>query len=147
MKLIISILLYGSECWTLTKSCERKLLVTEMSWLRRMIGVSRKERIRNEIIRQRTGQAENIILKIKRRRLTWFGHVERMNEKRLPNKAFYTYSLGPRTRGRQRKRWIDNIQEDVAEWGMSLGQAAQETRNRETWKSLIWPHRRSPVEQ
>jgi len=31
-------LLYGSECWSLRKEDERRLLVADMSWLRRIIG-------------------------------------------------------------------------------------------------------------
>src|SRR6218665_2325668 len=31
-----AVLLYGSECWSLRKEDERRLLVAEMSWLRRI---------------------------------------------------------------------------------------------------------------
>jgi len=37
------VLLYGSECWRLRKEDERRLLVAEMSWLRRIISRSRRE--------------------------------------------------------------------------------------------------------
>src|SRR5688572_473259 len=42
------VLLYGSECWCLRKEDERRLLVTEMSWLRRILGKSKRERVRSE---------------------------------------------------------------------------------------------------
>jgi len=48
--LVIPIFTYGSECWTLKKCDERKMSVIEMGWLRRMLGVSRLERLRNEFI-------------------------------------------------------------------------------------------------
>ena len=37
-------MLYGSECWSLRKEDERRLLAAEMSWLRRIIGRSRREK-------------------------------------------------------------------------------------------------------
>jgi len=54
---------------------------------------------------------ETVIEKIKRRRLEWFGRVERMEGKRPPNAALHV--RGDRSRGRQRKRWMDNIREDL----------------------------------
>src|SRR6218665_3186362 len=81
--LLVPVLLYGSECWRLMKEDERRLLVAEMSWLRRIIGRSRIEKVRNEQTRKEPGAEETVVQKIKKRRLQWFGHVERMEEKRL----------------------------------------------------------------
>src|SRR6218665_3462957 len=36
------------QCWSLRKEDERRLLVAEMSWLRRIIGRSRREKVRSE---------------------------------------------------------------------------------------------------
>jgi len=76
-----------------------------MAWLRRIRCRSRRERIRNEKTREELGAEETVIEKITRRRLTWFGHVERMEGKRLPNAALHGHVGGERSRGRQRKRW------------------------------------------
>jgi len=48
-----------------------------------------------------------MVKKIKRRRLALFGHVERMEGKRLPNAALHRHVRGERSRGKQRKRWMD----------------------------------------
>ena len=61
-----------------------------------------------------------MIEKIKRRRLTWFGHMERMEGKRLPNAALHGHVRGERSRGRPRKRWMDNVREDLEERGIQL---------------------------
>src|SRR6218665_2163026 len=53
--LVVPVLLYGSECWSLRKEDERILLVAEMSWLRRIIGRSRREKVRNEQTREELG--------------------------------------------------------------------------------------------
>jgi len=77
-----------------------------------------------------------VIEKIKRRRLTWFGHVEGMEGKRLPNAALHGHVRGERSRGRPRKRWMDNVREDLEERGIQLSMAYGKTKNREVWRSI-----------
>src|SRR6218665_1277617 len=118
--LVLPVVMYGLECWTLRKEDERRLLVAEMAWLRRIRGRSRRETIRNEKTREELGAEETVIEKIKRRRLARFGHVERMGGKRLPNAALHGHVRGGRSRGRRRKRWMDNVREDLEERGIQL---------------------------
>ena len=54
-----------------------------MSWLRRILGRSRRDRIRNEVTRKELGQQVTLVDKIRKRKLTWFGHVTRMEGNRL----------------------------------------------------------------
>jgi hypothetical protein len=58
-----------------------------MEALRRSSRISRKERIRNVTIRQQIGLEETIIKEIERNQLTWYGHVQRMAEGRLPQNS------------------------------------------------------------
>lgn len=135
--LVEPVLLYGSECWCLRKEDEQRLLVAEMSWLRRIIGRSRREKIRNEKTREELGVDETIVEKIKKRRLRWFGHVRRMAKQRLPNAALHGHVEGERSRGRQRKTWIDNIKEDLKEKGTNLAEIREKIKNREVWRKFI----------
>ena len=59
--------------------------MAEMSWPMRIIGRSRREKVRNEHTRKELGAEETVVHKIKKRSIQWFGHAERMEEKRLPN--------------------------------------------------------------
>ena len=68
---------------------------------------------------------------IKIRRLVWFGHVERMEGERLPVAALHAHMEGKRSRGRQRKIWMDNIREDLKEKNIDLTMIGEATRNRE----------------
>ena len=81
--LIKSSLLYRSETWRLTENNKRRVEATEMDALRSS-RISRKERIRNVTIRQQIGLEEPIIKEIEQNQLTWYGHVQRMAEGRLP---------------------------------------------------------------
>ena len=65
----------------------KRVEATEMDALRRSSRISRKERIRNVTIRQQIGLEETIIKEIEQNQLTWYGHVQRMAEGRLPKIA------------------------------------------------------------
>jgi hypothetical protein len=62
-----------------------KILPTEMDVLRRSARKSRIERIKNEHIKEimEVKEKPDIIDIIERKRLQWYGHVERMQEDRL----------------------------------------------------------------
>ena len=85
--MIKSSLLYGSETWRLTENNKRRVEAAEMGVLRRSSRISRKERIRNVTIRQQIGLEETIVKEIEQNQLTWYGHVQRMVEGRLPKIA------------------------------------------------------------
>jgi hypothetical protein len=45
-------------------------------------------------------------------RLRWFGHVQRMEENRIPKRVLYMNLGTRRLRGRPRNRWQDEVRED-----------------------------------
>ncbi|KAK9713818.1 hypothetical protein RND81_06G053100 [Saponaria officinalis] len=69
-------LLYGSECWAVKHCHIQKMSVAEMRMLRWMCGHTRKDRLRNEIIKEKVKVAP-IEDKMMENRLRWFGHVRR----------------------------------------------------------------------
>ena len=71
---------------------------------------------------------------IRLNRLRWFGHVQRMEENRIPKRVLYM-NLGTRLRGRPRNRWQDEVRVDGRIVG---GEGWQEkVHNREEWKNLL----------
>src|SRR5207245_783261 len=82
----------------------------EMACLRRIMGISKRQHVRNTDIILRSGL--DLVRKILMQRLKYFGHVERMRAERLPYVAMYDRIDGKRGRGRHRKRWLDCIEED-----------------------------------
>ncbi|XP_063607302.1 uncharacterized protein LOC134781917 [Penaeus indicus] len=69
-------LIYGLEAAPLKKSEEKKMNAAEMKMLRWMVGVTRRDRIRNEYIRGTVNVVE-VSKKIQESRLRWFGHLRR----------------------------------------------------------------------
>ena len=76
-----------------------------------------------------------IIETITLNRLCWFGHVQRMEENRIPKRVLYMNSGTTRLRGRPRNRWQDEVRQDGRIVG---GEGWQEkVHNREDWKKLL----------
>ncbi|KAF3621027.1 Pyrroline-5-carboxylate reductase [Capsicum annuum] len=69
-------MLYGAECWPVKNSHIQKLKVAEIRILRWTCGRTRKDRVRNEIIRENVRVA-SVEDKMREVRLRWFGHVMR----------------------------------------------------------------------
>ena len=70
-----------------------------------------RDHITNEEVKARIGNAigpyEDLLTTMKRRKLKWFGHVTRSSG--LAKTILQGTVQGGRRRGRQRKRWEDNI--------------------------------------
>jgi len=112
--LIKSSLLYGSETWRLTENNKRRVEATEMDVLRSS-RISRKERIINVTIRQQIGLEETITKEIEQNQLTWYGHVQRIAEGRLPKIALKWMPKQKRARGRPKKNWMEGIRKAMNE--------------------------------
>nr|XP_033512275.1 uncharacterized protein LOC117276960 [Nicotiana tomentosiformis] len=69
-------MLYGVECWPVKKSHVQKMSLAEMRMLRWICGHTRKDKIRNRVIRDKVGVA-SVEDKLRELRLRWFGHVRR----------------------------------------------------------------------
>ena len=135
--LVIPVLLYGAETWCIKKEDERRLLAAEMGWLRGLLNRSRREKIRNEVTREELGQKDTIVDRIRRRRLTWYGHVIRMENERIPAKVLHGEVEGLRSRGRPRKKWIDNVLEDIKDKGWEIRKVIDLARDRPKWRSFV----------
>ncbi|XP_060182744.1 uncharacterized protein LOC132612646 [Lycium barbarum] len=68
-------MLYETECWPVKKAHAQKMKVAEMRMLRWMCGHTRRDRIQNEVIRDKVGVAP-VVDKMWEGRLRWFGHVQ-----------------------------------------------------------------------
>ena len=58
-------------------------------------------------------KGENIVKWIKGQRISWLGHLERMEEDRMHKEIFTQEQEGTRRRGRPRKRWKEEVERDL----------------------------------
>jgi hypothetical protein len=60
----------------------------------------------------------DIVRFIKSRRIPWLGYVMRMGQKRTLKRVLVWKLIGRRIRGRPRKRWIEDVEEDIQRMGI-----------------------------
>ena len=114
------------------------ILVFEMSCLRRILGVSRRDKLRNSSIRETTKCQTSIVDKIKAKQLSYFGHAIRMPNHRYPKITLEGRIPGQRPRGRPLKRWIDNIKASCQDIGIaSVCEVIRLIDDRSVWISLV----------
>jgi hypothetical protein len=79
----------------------------------------------------------SIITIIKSRRMRWTGHVARMGEKWNVYRLLIGKPEGKRPLGRPRRRWIDNIEMDPSEIGLSVVDWIGLAQDRYRWRALL----------
>jgi hypothetical protein len=72
-----------------------------------------------------------------RRRMRWAGHVARMGEKRNVYRLLVRKPEGKRPLERPRRRWIDNIEMDLLEIGVSAVDRIGLAQDRYRWRALV----------
>ena len=108
---------YASETWILTKRERKQLNAFERKVYRRILGpVYDREKENWRIMTNKEIYASvkkpTIIETIRLNRLRWFGHVQRMEENRIPKRVLNMNLGTTRLRGRPRNRWQDEVRED-----------------------------------
>ena len=140
--IILPVVLYGCETWSLKLREERKLRVFENMVLRRIFGPRRGEvtgdwrRLHNEELNY-LYSSPNILRVIKSRRMRWAGHVARMGEERGAYRVLVGKQEGKRPLGRPRRRWVDNIRMDLQEVGCGYVDWIGLAQDRDRWRTLV----------
>ena len=81
------------------------------------------------------GEYDQLLTLVKKRKLRLFGHVSRSSG--LAKTILQGTVKEKRKRGRQKKRWEDNIKE----WtGMDFASSTRAAENRSRWKGLLRIH-------
>jgi len=132
--IILPVVLYGCESWSLILMEVCRLKVSENRMLKRIFEPKRDEvtrewrKLHNEELND-LYTSPNIIRVIKWRRMRWAGQIARMGERRGVYRVLVGKPEGKRPLGRPRHRWEDNTQMDLMEvgcGGMDLIDLAQD---------------------
>ena len=115
------------------KKCEQNQMnTTEMKMLRWIQGNTRKDHIRNVTIREKAHikPINNFLMK---KRLSWFGHVQRRHEDNIAKSVLNTRIDGSRPRGRPKLRWMDRLKDDMNKNSIRPEWAS----DRESWFNMM----------
>jgi len=86
--IVKSTITYAAEAGCLKAKTVSKMNSTEMDFWQRSARISRKDKIRNTIIKQKMNVTRSLLDDIKTKQLKWCRHVQRMEEGRVPKKSY-----------------------------------------------------------
>jgi hypothetical protein len=124
--IILPVVLYGCETWSLTLGEKHRLRVFENRVLRRIFGPKRDE-VTGKWRKMQSGELHNlysspdIIRRIKSSRMRWAGHVARLREGRNVYRVLVGKLEGKRPLGRPRRKWEDEINMGLRGIGWGCG--------------------------
>jgi hypothetical protein len=138
---ILPVVLYGSETWSVTLGEEHRQRVFENRVLRKIFGPKREEdgwgrKLHNDELHN-LYSSPNIVKVIKSRRMRWTGHVARMGEGRDVYRVLVGRFEGKRPLGRPRHRWEDNVKMDLREIGMDGANWTRLAHDRVQWRAFV----------
>ena len=133
--IVISVLLYGAETWTLLNKHCAALSVFLMRCLRHICGISLQDHISNAAIMSMC-QTCCMGSQLRSKRLRWYGHVCRMLDNRLPKVMLFGQVKGLKPPGRPRKIWNDIVLSDFQQ--LNIKRPYRDAQNKSAWRDKTW---------
>ena len=130
-----SVLLYGSECWTLKPSLERALDGCYTRMLRAVLNTSKSAHVSNKILYEGIPRVSE---KIAVRRMRLAGHCQRHKELPASKLVLWEPTHGHRSRGRPTLTFVDMLKKDAGVH--STNELAKCMEDRDDWR-LRWKAR------
>ena len=113
----------------------RRLEATEIWFIRRILKISWKDKKSNEEVMNISGYKRSLMKIIRKRQLKFFGHMIRAD--RLEKQLLCGKINGMRSRGRQRIKYTDSLNNFAAGKQTSINELIRKADNRDEWRSLI----------
>lgn len=136
---VLPVTLYGLETATLTQKSAHRIRICQRAMERAMLGISLRDRVRNEEIRRRTKVAD-AIEQIARSKWRWAGHVARDDVKWTKRIMQWRPRETKRSIGRPQARWRDDIQRRAGKNWMLAAQDRHSWREMEEAYVQEWTH-------
>jgi hypothetical protein len=136
------VLLYGCETMPLRAKEEGKLDAFELNCWRRMMGISYLDRVTNTEVFERLRNPRSCSAELRKRRLSYLGHVMRMSPERLARRSLLADAPGNwRNYGGSRQTWRKLVFKDLEP--LKLGRERQ-YRRRDYWWADDWKNKILP---
>ena len=117
---VLSVLLYGSECWKMTDKDINKLSTFHNTCLRKIMKIFWPNKISNKDLHNITNTKDMKTWLIQKR-WRWLGHVLRKPYEDMTKVALRWTPEGERKRGRPKTTWRRTIENEIKERGYTWG--------------------------
>ncbi|KAL5007014.1 hypothetical protein ScPMuIL_015820 [Solemya velum] len=121
---VLSVLLYGAECWRMTERDISRLSTFDNNCLRKICRIFWPQKITNIELHRTTG-SEDMSTLLKRKRWRWIGHVLRKPADDLTRVAMRWTPEGKRKRGRPKNTWRRTIEAENQRIRLHLGRVRE----------------------
>lgn len=139
--LILSILLFGSECWSLTANTRRRLNSFNNRCIRQMCRITTWQQWKLHIHQHTVENRLNVKCLdyyLARRRLGWAGHLARLDfGKRIPRKLLSGWIASTRPRGRPQNGFAHALMTDISNAGLDDSNWFMLAANKGQWEEFI----------
>ena len=122
-------LCYQAQTWAMNKKTERKITTCEMKCLRKAVNKTRRDKIRNEVIRDMVG-TKPMLDQIESHRIKWFGHLMRMPPNQPALRTYNSKLSGTKPVGRPKRRWIEGVKKILTRHNTNLTDATHAAQDR-----------------
>ena len=135
---VISSLLYASETWTSYQRHVKLLERFHQHCLRHVLGIKWQCRTPDTEVLSKANTM-SISARLMKKQMRWAGHLVRMDDSRLPKQLFFgELSTGKRPRHKPRKRFRDNVKDNLKLMKISVANWEDLCLERDKWRQSIF---------
>ena len=131
---VLPVLTYGAETLTLTKASENKLRVAQRAMERSMLGITLRDKMTNQWIREQT-KVIDVMERIASLKWSWAGHIARRTDNRWTKAIMEWRPPTTRPVGRPPERWTNGIKKYLKD-KHQITNWQQAAMNRTEWKKF-----------
>ena len=110
---ILSVLLYGGECWIPLRRHFKLMNTFHHHCIHTMLGITNRQQWEQHIssasTREQWGDVETITVKHMKQRLEWLGYLTRMPSCKIPKMSLFSWLPQTHPCGGPRRRWQDLV--------------------------------------
>ena len=137
MAVVLTVLLYACESWTVYSRHDRKLNHFHTKCLRIILSIKWQDMVPDTEVLTRAG-IPSIHTLLQKDQVRWAGHVTRMPDDRLPKQLLYgELCYGKRSVDGQKKRFKDTLKKTLTSFNIDVTNWEVCAQDRPLWRSMI----------
>ena len=133
---VLSVLLYGAECWRMTERDIYRLSSFHNGCLRKIMRIFWPNKITNVELHKKAN-TEDMRTLLTKRRWKWIGHVLRKPDKNITKEALRWTPEGKRKPGRPKNTWRRTVEKEMRDQKLTWGELERKAQDRDRWRSLV----------